>query len=187
MSKPNKVTKAIRVAGKTLSFRNACLDDAAFILTLRTDPKKSQYLSAVGGDLASQQAWLVGYEKSDNQAYFIIENNSQEIGTVRLYDPQGESFCWGSWILADSCNGQAAIESALMVYAYAIDFLGFTAAHFDVRKTNERVWHFHERFGAVRVGETELDYLYRLNLTSIQVARKRYSKFLPDGIKVLES
>src|SRR5690606_12411597 len=145
-----KLRKAARVVGKTLAFRNAEVKDAAFILSLRTDAEKSRYLSAVSGELAEQEAWLERYAEADDQAYFIIEYQDEPIGTVRLYDPQGDSFCWGSWILHSSRPGQAAMESALMVYAYAIDHLGFTAAHFDVRKGNERVWQFHERFGAVR-------------------------------------
>ena len=41
-----------------------------------------------------------------------------------------------------------AVESALMVYQFAgAVSLGFTRAHFDVRKGNESVWKFHERFG----------------------------------------
>lgn len=148
-----RLRKAARVVGKTLSFRDASLDDAAFILSLRTDTEKSRYLSAVSGELAEQQAWLERYALSDNQAYFIIGNQGAPIGTVRLYDPQGESICWGSWTLHSSRPSHAAMESALMVYAYAIDHLGFAAAHFDVRKGNERVWRFHERFGAKRVAE----------------------------------
>ena len=50
-----------------------------------------------------------------------------------------------------------------MVYAYAIDFLGFESAHFYVRKENTTVWKFHERFGAKRIGETHLDYFYHLS------------------------
>jgi hypothetical protein len=76
------------------------------------------------------------------------------------------------------------MESALMVYAYATGHLGFTGSHFDVRKGNERVWQFHERFGAKRIGETDLDYLYRLDLAAIQAARLRYGKFLPNGVNV---
>ena len=45
-----------------------------------------------------------------------------------------------------------------MVHACAIDNLGFKDAHFDVRKGNERIWQFHERFGARRNAETVLDY-----------------------------
>lgn len=181
---PVKLLQAARVTGKTLSFRNACVDDAAFILSLRTDGEKSRYLSAVSAELADQQAWLERYSKADDQAYFIIEYKGRAIGTVRLYDPQGASFCWGSWILINASPSQAAIESALMVYAYAIDCLGFSSAHFDVRKGNERVWKFHERFGAKRIGETALDYLYQLDLPSIQAARKKYAKFLVGGVGV---
>ncbi|CAN4265207.1 PseH, pseudaminic acid biosynthesis N-acetyl transferase [Methylophilaceae bacterium] len=185
MTEQISISKAFKVVGKTLSFRNACLKDADFILSLRTNPKKSQYLSLVSNDLAEQQAWLIRYEKTKDQAYFIIEKQGEKIGTVRLYDPQDVSFCWGSWILIDGCHPNAAMESALMVYAYAIDYLGFNSAHFDVRKENMRVWKFHERFGAIRVKETDLDYLYRVELPLIQAARQRYEKFLPEGVKVI--
>ena len=50
-----RLRKAARVVGKTLNFRNATVDDAAFILSLRTDAEKSRYLSAVSGELAEQQ------------------------------------------------------------------------------------------------------------------------------------
>lgn len=170
--------------GKTLAFRDARIDDAAFILSLRTDVEKSRYLSAVSGELAEQQAWLDRYAQADDQAYFIIEFQDAPIGAVRLYDPQGDSFCWGSWILAPGSPAFAAMESALMVYAYAVDHLGFTAAHFDVRKGNERVWRFHERFGAQRVAETEHDFFYRLDRESIAASRQRYRRFLAGSVSV---
>lgn len=103
---------------------------------------------------------------------------------MRLYDPQGDSFCWGSWILKDGAPSSAAIESALIVYAYAIDHLGFRCSHFDVRKGNESVWRFHERFGARRVGETDLDYFYEIGPDEISAATHRYRKYLPNPIEV---
>lgn len=148
-------------------FRNADPNDAAFILSLRTDVEKSRYLHATSPDLDAQRAWLGRYAATDGEAYFIIEYRDQPIGTVRLYDAQRDSFCWGSWILVDSRPHQAAMESALMVYAYAIDHLGFRACHFDVRKGNARVIAFHQRFGAEIVGETPQDYLFRLSRKSI--------------------
>lgn len=182
-----KLHKAARVMGKTLTFRNVKVQDAAFILSLRTDANKSRYLSTVSGELAEQEAWLARYAESNDQAYFIIEHQNAPIGTVRLYDPQGESFCWGSWILHSSRHSQAAMESALMVYAYAVDHLGFKAAHFDVRKGNERVWQFHERFGAVRTAESEFDYLYRIDDSAIANSRIRYRRFLEGSVKVIGS
>ena len=106
-------------------FRDACVSDAEFILSLRTDENKSRFLSATKNDLEAQKAWLIQYAAADDQAYFIIEFNDEPIGTVRLYDAQQDSFCWGSWILKDGRPRQAAMESALMVYAYAVNHLGF--------------------------------------------------------------
>lgn len=178
------IRKAKRVMGKTLSFRDATVADAVFILSLRTDENKSRYLSAVSADLNAQQTWLKGYEDSQDQAYFIIEYQDKPIGTVRLYDAQQDSFCWGSWILKDSRPSQAAMESALMVYSYAVNTLGFQSSHFDIRKGNERVWKFHERFGAQRIAETDLDYLYTLNRESIEQSRMTYLKFLSNDVTV---
>ena len=179
------IRKAKCVKGKTLTFRDAHVGDAEFILSLRTDEIKSRYLSKTSANLDSQQAWLESYAISNDQAYFIIEYQSVPIGTVRLYDGRGNSFCWGSWILMEGRPGHAAIESALMVYSYAVDDLGFQSAHFDVRKGNERVWKFHERFGANRISETEQDYFYELSLSAIRSARENYARHLPSNVSVI--
>jgi len=176
--------KTKKIVGKTLVFRDATVTDAEYIISLRTDNKKSRYLSKTSHEIDRQRIWLDKYTNNDDQVYFIIEHLSKPIGTVRLYDAIGNSFCWGSWILQDDSPLHAAIESALMVYSYAIDHLGFSASHFDVRKENEKVWRFHERFGARRISETELDYFYTLDIQSIIASCSRYSKFLPDGIVV---
>ena len=180
----NRLRKAARVVGKTLTFRNADMEDAAFILLLRNDSEKSRYLGPVSAAVADQQAWLKHYAGADDQAYFIIEYQGESIGTVRLYDPQGDSFCWGSWILKNTRPNHAAMESALMVYAYAIDHLGFKSAHFDVRKGNERVWQFHERFGAHRTAENEVDYFYAIDGEAIAASRKHYQRFLAGSVSV---
>ena len=90
-----KLRKAARVVGNTLSFRNADVADAAFILSLRTGREKSRDISAVSCDFVDQQALLSRHVEADDQVYFIIEYKGDPIGTVRLYDPQGDSFCWG--------------------------------------------------------------------------------------------
>ena len=178
------IRKASVLRGKSLVFRNATELDAEFILSLRTDSVKSRYLSATSADIEAQKAWLQRYVCADDQVYFMIQSAGRLVGTVRLYNALVDSFCWGSWILASDAPGTAAIESALMVYAYAVDHLGFQGAHFDVRKGNKSVWKFHERFGAVRMGETKEDFLYQIPLAAIQQARSRYAKLLPDGVVV---
>lgn len=181
---PVQIRKAKMIEGKSLNFRDAHESDARFILSLRRDPEKSRYLSVVASEIEQQQAWLQRYTFATDQAYFVIEHQQQPIGTVRLYDAQGDSFCWGSWILSNCCPTHAALESALMVYAYALDHLGFQASHFDVRRGNERVWNFHERFGAQKVAETELDYVYKISHQAITTSRHRYRRFLAEAVTV---
>jgi RimJ/RimL family protein N-acetyltransferase len=177
--------KPAKVLGKNIVLRNATPGDAEFIVALRTDPAKGQYLSKTSPDVAAQAAWLEAYAKDDSQVYFIIEDQAgTRHGTVRLYDPQGHSFSWGSWILADGRPSGFAIESALMVYAFALE-LGFTAAHFSVRIGNESVWKFHERFGATRTGEAGEDYFYSISRDAIRASLDKYRKHLPESIAIV--
>ena len=134
------------MSGKTLILRDASVDDAEQILNLRTDAKKGRFLSATSNSLEAQQASLRAYTASTEQTYFIIQREGEAVGTVRLYDTRGRSFCCGSWIIADGQPAHLAIDSALMVYAYALDHLGFEPAHVDVRNANEKVWRVYERF-----------------------------------------
>jgi hypothetical protein len=176
--KPNKIT------GHKLIFENATINDAEFILSLRTDVIKSRFLSHTQNDLDKQIKWLELYSKDDSQIYFIIKDfELNKVGTVRLYDQQGSSFCWGSWIIKDKSPSFYAIESALMVYIFAIS-LGFTESHFDVRKDNISVLKFHEKFGAIRQKETEVDFFYKINLNAINTSVSRYSRYLPFDIKI---
>ena len=182
---PPSFVKPEKVLGKHIVLRDARPDDAEFIVGLRTDPVKGQYLSSTSPDVAAQVAWLEAYARDGSQVYFIIEDRAgTRHGTVRLYDARGESFSWGSWILADGRPSGFAVESALMVYRYALS-LGFAAAHFSVRVGNESVWKFHERFGAVRTGEEGEDYFYAISRDAIEAAFEKYKKYLPDGIAIV--
>ncbi len=177
-----RIRKAARVIGKTLTLRNAGADDAEFILALRCDAHKAAHLSPTSPSLSDQRAWLERYGSSHDQAYFIIDGpNHEPLGTVRLYDARGDSFCWGSWILRDAAPASAAIESALIVYAYAVGTLGFGAAHFQVQRGNVRVRAFHERFGAVVTASTDDEFEYALNGDAIRASMQRYSRYLPAG------
>lgn len=179
------IRKCAGFTGHTLRLRDATVGDAAFILSLRTDTQKSRYLTALPNDLARQEQWLESYAADPDQAYFIIEDRHGEaLGTVRLYDAREASFCWGSWIIREGAAAAVAIESALMVYAYALDHLRFENAHFDVRKDNTHVWRFHERFGALRVGETDIDFLYEITEDRIRQSLSRFQKYLPSGVKI---
>jgi len=186
MTNKVNIRKACKVIGKTLVFRDVEIGDADFILSLRCDPRKSRYISRTDCDTHKQIKWIEEYGRRIDEAYFVIESKTGDsLGTVRIYDPVGMSFSWGSWMLKCGSPRHAAIESALMVYDYAINYLGFEESHFDVRKGNERVWKFHERFGAVRTGETDLDFFYKISVAEIEASIEKYERYLPGGVEVV--
>lgn len=172
------------VIGNKIVFRNARKEDAPFILELRTDKKKSTHISKTSNHLNQQEAWLEKYDNDNEQVYFVILNKDQEkVGTVRLYDKKNESFCWGSWIIKEGMPSSYAIESALLVYHFAVS-LGFQKAHFEVRKGNQSVWRFHERFGAKRIDETAEAFIYNISLDAIERSLTRYKNYLPNGFSI---
>lgn len=176
--------KPVSIIGKSLRFRQAEPQDAAFVLSLRLDETKNQHISATDPDVERQSNWIRTSQTDPRQSYFVIEDiDRNSIGTVRLYDPIGTSFCWGSWILGDRKPPSAAIESTLMVYAYGL-FCGFDQSHFDVRQENTKVWQYHERMGAVRVREDAPDYFYVMEKDAIIDVLSHYRSRVDNSILV---
>lgn len=160
------VDKQLR--GKTIYLRFVTENDAEFICNLRNNPALNQYISKSPAIIEEQKIWIKDYKKREKigkEYYFIIcrSDNDQSIGTVRLYDftmnPK-KSFCWGSWILNVNKTRYAAIESALLVYKFGFEQLGFEQSHFDVRKENISVHNFHIRLGAQLIDCNGLDNFY---------------------------
>jgi hypothetical protein len=59
----------------------------------------------------------------------------------------------------------------------ATDHLGFWRAHFEMRKTNERVRKVHHRLGATRQAQTEQD-----GYMSIARSRARYRRYFTGAV-----
>ena len=170
------------IKGKNIKLRTADVEDAEFILQLRLQEHKTQFLSKVNNDLTNQQAWLQAYKQKEQQGieyYFVIENNLAEpLGLVRVYDLQPLSFCWGSWLIKDDAPKTTAIESALLIYEFGFGQLKYKKAHFDVRKGNQRVIAFHQRFGAQIVDEDELNYYFNYKVEDYLKIKQKYGRYL---------
>ncbi len=124
------------------------------------------------------------YNSDKEQAYFLIQDSQLNmIGTVRIYDQKKDSFSWGSWILKKGIKSSYSVESALVVYAYALE-LGFNQAHFKVQKNNKSVCRFHERWGAVKSSESADEFFYVIKKNTILESAKKYLKLLPNKIKI---
>jgi len=168
------------VRGKTVFFREVTVDDADFIITLRTDPEKSRHLSVTEHDIEKQKRFISNYLTGQTDYYFIISDwDFRPFGSIRIYDIREDSFCWGSWILAKDAPNNAAIESALLIYDFAFFSLHYKKSHFDVRKENHRVVDFHKRFGACIVNEDNLNFYFEYTLDAYLAIREKYRRYLP--------
>lgn len=162
-------------------FRLVEIDDAEFIVSLRTSPSKSRYISYTDNDVDVQRNWIASYlERQDKglEYYYIIEDNKAEkYGTLRIYDFREDSFCWGSWIMKDGSPYYMAIESLLMALEIGFYQLGFTRSHGDVRKGNHSVLNNHLRFGSKITGEDDLNYYLEYNRYDYESVKKKYGRF----------
>lgn len=170
------------IQGKNINLRLARVDDAEFILSLRLQQHKSQYLSSVENDLAKQQAWLQNYQQKEQQGaeyYFVIESKQHEnLGLVRVYALQPNSFCWGSWLIKDGAPVTTAIESMIMVYNFGFEALKKDIARIDVRNRNKKVIAIHKGFGAKVISKSEQDTFFELDSITYSKSKQRFLKYI---------
>lgn len=179
------IRRTALVHGRSIILRDMEEADAEFVLQLRLDPRRNQFLSPVNAQVQAQRNWIRQYRESEGQAYFVICNSASErLGTVRIYDAIGESFSWGSWILKEGAPAYAAIESAVLVYLLATQCWGFRAAHFNVHPANASVLGFHEKFGARRVSQTSEEIQLRIGIEEIERSLRRFSRYAPKQLQV---
>lgn len=174
------------IYGKNINMRIVEIEDAEFIYNMRQNQNKTKYLSKVTGTVESQKEWIKSYkqrEEDKKEFYFVIESKDEEkLGLVRMYDFRDESFCWGSWLIKEDAPKSTAIESALQIYEFGFYGLGFEKSHFDVRKGNDKVIAFHQRFGAKIVDENELDYFFNFEKSDYEITKEKYKKYIIKGI-----
>ncbi|QEL18375.1 GNAT family N-acetyltransferase [Limnoglobus roseus] len=157
--------------------------DARFVLDLRLDPKLSRHLSPVIDDEEAQRQWIARYqvrERAGREFYFIIESadGGRQYGTVRMYNFCRDTFCWGSWIVLPTAPMSTAIESTLGVYDFGFGPLGFMKSDFDVRKENVKVVRFHQRFGAVVVGQDDENLYFEITKDVYERSRADFARFI---------
>lgn len=150
-----------------LHVRFAQIEDSAFILGLRTNPKLARFLHATEDDLQKQIEWMKSYKEREAEGtdyYFVYEYDGKPVGVNRIYDIDDENdVCTGgSWICVPGSDFERSVATMLLERDIIFELLGAAADHFDVRKANKQVLKLHQRVGAEIVGETDVDYLLRL-------------------------
>lgn len=145
----------LRIEGRRFALRPVTPDDAEFIVALRTDPELGQFVHDTSTRLADQIAWINAYERRAGDYYFIIEDGrlGQAVGTVGLYNVDGDAGEWGRWLIHR--NSLAAVESVALIYRLGFERLGLERLYCRTVAENLRVVSFHDSMGATRVGTIE--------------------------------
>lgn len=138
--------------GFAFRLRPLGVEDAEFVLSLRTDPELSRFINPTSPDVADQIAWTNRYFDKPDDASFIVERiNGRAEGAVSIYDiredPEfgGKTAEWGRWILRR--NSPAALECAILVYRTAFGPLGLDSVYCRTVAANEPVVAFHTSLG----------------------------------------
>jgi len=152
----------------SLNVREVKVNDAEYIHKLRTDVYLSKYISTVNDDVEDQRQYIIKY-LNDNTVkrisfYFILENSTtgKRCGTVRIYNFNDDVFEWGSWILDGNKSRYAAMETAILIYEFAFNVLGFDRSEFKVNKRNEKVISYHKKSGANIIRQDEYNFYFSI-------------------------
>lgn len=146
---------SLTIDGPAFRLRPVCLQDAAFIVELRSDPERAQYLHRGAADVRSQERWLSEYFETPGDYYFIIENRVTGVreGTVGIYNVGIHSVRreaeWGRWILRR--GSRAALESACLIYRLGFETLDLDSIYCRTITENASALAFHDSFGVERV------------------------------------
>jgi acetyltransferase-like isoleucine patch superfamily enzyme/RimJ/RimL family protein N-acetyltransferase len=168
--------------GKHVNLRLVEMEDAEFIVSLRSDERSRKYLSVVSDHIDAQLEWTLAYKKREAQGeefYYVIQlPDGLPVGLIRIYDLTPDVFSGGSWIIAPGQPHRIAVETVVLLYDLCFDQLGYDKVLLQVVKENQSVIKFHERFGAQLQSEDE-KHVYLVNTyESMRGPRQRFKESL---------
>lgn len=151
-----------------LTFRLVDDLDAEFILKLRTDEKKSKYLSLTTSELDSQKIWIRAYKEREKRGeeYYIIctcPNKGLRYGVNRIYNITPKGFEIGSWLFDSGLEIYIPIVGDLEARSFAFEFLKSDFCVFNVRKNNKNVLRYHIGFKPEIISEDEENIYFKLS------------------------
>jgi len=140
--------------GYGFRLRPVGVDDASYVVELRSDLERAKYLHRISSDVRDEERWLGAYLDRAGDYYFIVERTRdlRPEGTVGLYDVNElvGSMEWGRWVLRR--GSLAAAASALHIYRIAFEVLGANRVYCRTLAANTPVLSFHDTCGLARTG-----------------------------------
>lgn len=155
--------------------------DAEFILSLRTDTYHTRFIHPTDNNLEKQIEWIRRYKDRENEGreyYFIYTKDGEPMGLSRAYNIF-EYYCTsGSWLCKPKNDPKDSFATYLIMHDVMFQDLELDLAIFDVRKENKKVWRLHESFGAMRIGESDIDYYFSLFKNDYFEKKKKYEPIM---------
>ena len=163
-----RVRHSISLTCVRFHLRPVTLEDAPFIVALRTDPLLNRFVHETSGRLEDQVTWLERYFERSADYYFIVEDASsgEAHGTIGLYEVADDASeaIFGRWIIKR--GSMAALESAWLIYEVGFSLLGLGSVYTLALVQNLSVISFHDSFGARRIAVVEGRFTVRGALTA---------------------
>ncbi len=167
--------------------RTVQVDDAEFILKLRTDAKLGQYISYTEPSVDIQKKWIENYkvrEEAGQEFYYIAEDLSgTKYGTIRIYDFDEKSFEIGSWLFRPDSPIGMAIKAQFIGFETGFKLLNAEYCRLEIRKKNKAVLQYMKGFTTGEVKEDELNYYFKLTKDNY-IKRKSQISFLNSEPKI---
>ncbi len=138
------------IIGKNLQLRSAEPKDAAFILSLRLNPKLNQYIGKTDPSVKKQEQWIEERLGLEHDCHMIIEDfKEKSLGTIAIYDIDEERKRaeWGRWLIDPKAPFFVAFESAILMYKFSFTDLMLEYVYNGVQNANTKSLNFHRQFG----------------------------------------
>lgn len=142
----------LSIEGYAYRLRPISLEDARFVVKLRTDASLGKYLNSTSTKISDQESYIRRYYERVGDYYFVIEKmeTREQEGLIAIYDldDKEKTAEWGRWIIKPS--SMAGLESAYLIYKVSFDLLDLKTVYCRTIAKNERVVSFHDSCGLTR-------------------------------------
>jgi len=142
----------IRVSGTAFGLRPVGHEDAEFIVGLRGQSKRTQFIHRGTTTIEAQRSWTDAYLARPDDYYFLVHHlaDGRREGTIGIYDVDAARRIaeWGRWVLVP--DSLAAIESVVLMHRVAFDVLHLSSVYSRTLARNVGVVSFHDSCGIRR-------------------------------------
>lgn len=169
-----------------IAFRLVIEDDAEYITKLRTDPKKSKYISHTDTDVEKQRNWIATYkerEKAGLEYYFFITCNKVPAGVIRIYHIHDGNFEIGSIVMEDTAPIHCVLATTIMTKEIAFEILELGTETSEAYANNKQVIKLQKSWNKTLVG-TVVDSVGENMI--FQLTKEAYFQIKPKKIRQLQ-